>query len=934
MLRMTMCASAQAAKSYYREALSRGEYYSNEKILDQEVVGQWGGLGADRLGLEGDVTKAAFERLCDNLHPSTGERLTPRTKDGRRVAYDLNFHVPKSVSLMLELAEDRRIVDAFRSAVRETMKELERDMETRVRREGADASRRTGNMIWAEFIHHTARPIDGVPDPHLHAHCVAFNATYDEAESRWKAADFGSIKTDAFYFQAAYHARMKDNLTQLGYAIERRGDSWEIAGVPESLIRSFSRRTEEIERKASERGITDPETKSRLGASTRESKIAVTSMETLRKEWRDRFQPDQRRMLNEVASRCQNGDGGPTINPAAEHSACLESAIAHVYERQSTAPDRRLLAAALNRTEGGVTPESMEVYVESRIGEGSLMRGSWDGQSLITTPVVHAEEVAMLATVRNGRGAHPPIKPDHEIGDEKLSEEQKAAVRHVLESQDSVSIIRGRAGVGKTRLMKEVVSAIESTGQHVQVVAPTAHATHEVLRGDGFENAQTVAHLVRNPDLRHRVKGQMLWVDEAGLLSVPDMNRLITLASESGARIVLTGDVAQHNSVQRGDALKLLETFSGIQPAEVSRVRRQTHQQYRAACETISRGDIASGFEQLDRMGAIRETADSDRATDLAAEYAASIDRGLDTLVISPTHAEGRRVTEAIRTRLKQDKRLGKTERAVEQLKPRHMTHAEKADAASFRAGDTVEFHQNIKGGFRKGDRADVVGVRAGKVDVRRHRDGVSVALPVQHPDRFAVFENTQLPIAKGDQVRITQNGRTKDNRHRLNNGSIYTVTGFTRSGDIKLENGWTVPKQFGHISHGYCVTSDASQGRGVRHVIIAQSAESAPASSIQQFYTSVTRGKSRVTVFTDDKTRLLRAVSRDASRVSATQLLAPAVNPPREIGMAHRQAIGAWLQFRHAQELGRRGRDRATRQVVRVVRRRRRRDRGLDRGL
>ena len=125
------------------------------------------------------MDKLAFERLCDNLHPQTGEALTARTSSERTVGYDFTFSVPKSVSLLYALSEDQDILKAFRGAVDETMRDIETEMKTRVRKSGKDEDRATGNMTWAEFIHTTSRPVDGVPDPQLHAHVFAFNATYD-----------------------------------------------------------------------------------------------------------------------------------------------------------------------------------------------------------------------------------------------------------------------------------------------------------------------------------------------------------------------------------------------------------------------------------------------------------------------------------------------------------------------------------------------------------------------------------------------------------------------------------------------------------------------------------------------------------------------------------------------------------------------------------
>src|ERR1700733_4779829 len=162
MIRITQQDSAKDAKRYYATA----DYYSE----GQEIVGRWGGKGAEQLGLGGTVDKYSFERLCDNLNPTTGEPLTVRTRTERTVGYDFTFSVPKSVSLLYAMSGDQGILDAFRASVDETMREIEIEMKTRVRIGGRDEDRVTGNMVWAEFIHTTSRPGDGLPDPQLHAH--------------------------------------------------------------------------------------------------------------------------------------------------------------------------------------------------------------------------------------------------------------------------------------------------------------------------------------------------------------------------------------------------------------------------------------------------------------------------------------------------------------------------------------------------------------------------------------------------------------------------------------------------------------------------------------------------------------------------------------------------------------------------------------------
>src|ERR1700733_778824 len=116
--------SAKAAKDYYSQHIAPGDYYGKESA---ESKGIWHGRGAEMLGLSGEVNQADFFKLCDNINPQTGEQLTPRTNDDRRVLIDFTFDAPKSVTLAAELGGDgkgdARIVPALQKAVRETMAE-------------------------------------------------------------------------------------------------------------------------------------------------------------------------------------------------------------------------------------------------------------------------------------------------------------------------------------------------------------------------------------------------------------------------------------------------------------------------------------------------------------------------------------------------------------------------------------------------------------------------------------------------------------------------------------------------------------------------------------------------------------------------------------------------------------------------------------------
>ncbi len=278
MLRVYQQTSSAAAKDYY----SRSDYLSE----GEELVGNWGGKGAELLGLSGKAGKKEFDLLCDNINPNSGERLTARTKQKRTCGYDFTWSVPKSVSLLYGLTEDKELLDAFRDSVDETMRDIEAEMKTSVRAKGQVAVRETGNALWATFYHFTARPVEGMPDPQMHAHAFVFNSTFDDVEQRWKAGQFRDLKKDAPYWQAAFRARLANRLQEAGYRIERKKDDFDITGFSKDVLKRFSRRTAKIEKLAQEKGIIDPEEKAKLGKKTREHKNPTLSWQELRRQWR------------------------------------------------------------------------------------------------------------------------------------------------------------------------------------------------------------------------------------------------------------------------------------------------------------------------------------------------------------------------------------------------------------------------------------------------------------------------------------------------------------------------------------------------------------------------------------------------------------------------------------------------------------------------
>lgn len=342
----------------------------------------------------------------------------------------------------------------------------------------------------------------------------------------------------------------------------------------------------------------------------------------------------------------------------------------------------------------------------------------------------------------------------------------------------------------------------------------------------------TTAELLKSEKLQKQVTGGMIWIDEAGMVGNKTMNQLMDLAKEKNARLLLSGDTHQHNSVERGDALRVMETFGGVKPMRITKIQRQKTDQYREAVKHLSYGRMSQGFEKLDQMGAIKEVVDmGSLKKEVAKEYVQSVANKENVLVVATTHAQGQTVTASIRDKLKENRLLGMDDHAFTIQKNTSFTQAQKQDAANYQPGMAIQFHQNAKG-IRRGERFDVIGKDThGNVRVMGEKKKEQI-LPLHESEKYSVYQKEQIQLAKGDQLRITQNGFDMT-RKRLNNGQTLTVNGITPEGNIMASRGKTkllLSKEYRNFTHGYYTTSPASQGKSVEKVLIMQSSASGKA--------------------------------------------------------------------------------------------------------
>jgi conjugative relaxase-like TrwC/TraI family protein len=921
------------AKSYFEEHLSVGDYYSE----GERVGGEWFGKGAELLGLSGAVKSAEFLSLCDNLDPRTGRSLTVRQKttrreedaDGsarevanRRVFYDFTLSPPKSVSIVALVGGDNRIVKAHDHATRVALGELEKFAATRVRSAGASSDRATSNVVAAVFRHDTSRALD----PHLHSHCILFNATHDAAEGRWKALQNFAMLQARKYVENVYYHELARELHRCGYEIvnHARGD-FQIRGVAPALCDLFSKRHREIDERTRELMSREPglasgnlgDVREHIAHNERSRKIKDVATERLRGMWEGQLSADEGKAMDRLLAE---GQSGSKPAPAIATGEAVAWAEEHIFDRSSVVLEHEIWRHSLERARGAAISLG-ELHAATAAAD--YLRQNGDARRLTTREVLGREwDIVCLA--KAGVGKCRPLSSASAGKDAALDEAQRLAVARILTSRDFVTLFRGGAGTGKSFTLRAVDVALRSAGHSTLVVAPQRQQVKDLER-DGFAGAQTVSESLTRKELP---VGAVLIVDEAGQLGAKQMLELLRFAKANDARVILSGDTRQHGAVEASDALRAIERFSNLRAAELNEIRRQDPErgrtadekawiaEYRSAVKDAANGDIAASFDRLEQAGAIVQCTLADQQERLAEAYLSLAAENLSTVVVSQTWSEIRKVNERVRADLQAAGRLGPEEWRVRSLQTVDLSDAQKRDARFYGDGAVIVLNRD-SGGFRKGQSGSLVAIT--KKGAVVEADGKVRTVAFNQVDRLTVCRADELTLSRGDRLQLKANAKAVGGE-RVANGELVTVERVIADGRIRLQDGRTLESDYRQFVRGYAVTSYGSQGKTVDHVLFSDSTVRA-ATNAQQWYVTISRGRRGIRIFTSDKAQLRESVTRSGERPLALDLAPQGVvrlRAARMFGRGLRRAreIAAAVQ-RHVANFTRLRRARAAQQRV-----------------
>ncbi|MEP7348485.1 MAG: MobF family relaxase [Sphingorhabdus sp.] len=913
-----LTSSGQAA-SYYEA----DDYYAGDGLSPSE----WQGKGAEDLGLSGDVDREQFRDLLDG---KVANQQLGTTRDGQlehRPGWDVTLSAPKSVSIMAEVAGDRRLIAAHGAAVRTALTHVEQHMAaTRIRDGGTVTREATGNLVVASFQHGTSR----AQDPQLHTHNVILNATKGE-DGTWRSLEPRAIYQLQKQIGAIYRQELALKVRELGYDIETGKESmFEIKGVSSEVMAAFSTRSAEIEAALGERGTTRDEAsaaeKQIAALATRQAKVA-TDHASLLKDWRETADAAgfgaNARMTLISAAEATAASSDHKANVAMHGEITAHRAIAHASEklgeRQSVFAASELQEEAGRFGLGNVSYVQIVQSVEGATKQGDLLPRSYVDRrgaefAGFTTRNNVETETKMLQIEAAGRGALPPIASRMDAAKAVASAaaeakregfdwnaDQRIATAQLLTSRNRITALQGYAGTAKTTtVLATFARDAEARGMQVTALAPTASAAMVLGEALGTRGDTVARHLV-SPERTSGGKSAVWIVDEASLLSARDTAKLFEQAEKQNARIILVGDVKQLGSVEAGAAFAQLQG-SGMETAKLDEIVRQTNNATKEAVLASIEGDARKALVALDRGGGkIIETPDrADRFAAIAKDYAA-LDKPTrtKTLVIEPSREGRDALTSDIRAALAQSGALTGPGTNMQSLVAKGLTRAEARDPISYDKGDIVRFTRDYADkGVSRGETYRVAAIDRAKAAVAlKAADGREIDWRLRQwgAGKVQAFSPQSLELKTGDRIQFTRNDREAG---RINGGraEVTAINEQAHTATIRSPRGQTQTLALDnprdqHIRHAYVETAFAAQGRTADHVIIHADSRATNLVDQKSFYVGISRAKETATIFTNDRAKLISAINERAGSVQTaiaqTALPTPAASKASKLGLA-----------------------------------------------
>lgn len=258
---------------------------------------------------------------------------------------------------------------------------------------------------------------------------------------------------------------------------------------------------------------------------------------------------------------------------------------------------------------------------------------------------------AIWLSQQSSHGVRPTVLEATFGRHERLSEEQKAAIEHVTGGERIAAVI-GRAGAGKTTMMRAAREAWEAAGYRVVGGALAGKAAEGLEKEAGIVSRTLSSWQLRWSQGRVQLDKKTIFVlDEAGMVSSRQMDLFVEAVTRGGAKLVLVGDTEQLQPIEAGAAFRAIADRIGY--AELETIYRQREQWMRDASLDLARGNVGKALAAYQSNGKmIGSELKADAVTNLISDWNREYDPAKSTLILAHLRRDVRMLNELARAKL------------------------------------------------------------------------------------------------------------------------------------------------------------------------------------------------------------------------------------------------------------------------------------------
>jgi conjugative relaxase-like TrwC/TraI family protein len=852
------------------------DYYQKDNYYQEESGPEVVGSGRDIFGLtDKKFTQEKFEHLL---------QVRERAKDSNaRLAMDLTFSAPKSVSLSAMLAPKEvkdKIHKAHDDAVKETLRYVESSgmFQTRIKENGKHTIYTGQGMTVALFKHDLNRN----SEPNLHTHSLIANIAIGP-DGNIRHADYGQVYANKIRLGGIYRANFEKNLKKEGVKTElssKKKAFFEIAGFTKKQLEKFSSRYKEI--------------KQNLEASSKKGGKAA-ALAALQTRSKKEVPVDRSKLIKDIKKQADNvGINFTKIFKGHQSVAVsIKKKVSDIATHRNT---KKIISEAIRNledskavfTKNDIVAESAKVSIQRNKGVDSkkveslttdqqkkyglvVLPGQKGRDAMtqrFTTKELLAIEKDLLKKVKTGKNRLPKLvdfvdakihknqKIKQVINSSKkmvgggkkffsLNRQQKDAAKMILSTKDFVTAVQGDAGTGKTSMLKLVKEIAADHNIPVFGVSTSAAAAKNLQNDTGIWS-KTIASLTYGHEKKFgKIKN---------INPISEYDRKIKARSMKNYKRAALKTDSPYLPYQPG--ILIVDEASFVNSRDMQKLLNV------AAARNL-RVVLVGDQKQLQAIGAGKPFEMFMRRAKVRTEKLLNIVRQTNLKLLSAVEKTAE----------------GKPQEALDSLISSGYVKEIKDDRER-RTAISREYVGDVKNGknsliIASTNKERELLNREARYQLKKHglleKKDFEIKVKTRQGTSFKKFSvrdkiqftdnNKKLGVNNsevGTIAKITKNPFTK------NSYTLYVRVGFGKTIKVNTDN-------FNNFDHGHAVTTYKSQGQSVDKAIYSAPSKKSIV-TFNDFYVGISRAKTELSVYTDSLSGLRDKVWRKQIKLSALE--------------------------------------------------------------